>query len=101
MKSRGSEPGESHWKCHRSPTDSQKTSSTHPYKAVGPPGGGIHYTRGVDRCDAQSAKPRAGTPARDPRPATRVETSVRTLYVTVDVPYYYYYTCSTTRRQGA
>ena len=40
----------------------------------------------VDRCDAQSAKPRAGTrpnpnpnPARDPRPATRVETSVRTL----------------------
>ena len=33
----------------------------------------------VDGCDAQSAKPRAGTPARDPRPATRVETSVRTL----------------------
>ena len=26
----------------------------------------------VDRCDAQSAKPRAGTPARDPRPGSRL-----------------------------
>jgi hypothetical protein len=40
-----------------------------------------HLVGRVDRCDAQSAKlALAGTPARDPRPATRVETSVRTLY---------------------
>ena len=41
----------------------------------------------VDGCDAQSAKPRAGTPARDPRPATRVETCVRTLYAGPREPY--------------
>eukprot|EP00966_Prymnesium_polylepis_P236014 5458203-Prymnesium_polylepis.1 len=32
----------------------------------------------VDGCDVQSAKPRAGTPARDPRPATRSTTRVET-----------------------
>eukprot|EP00966_Prymnesium_polylepis_P187728 4352147-Prymnesium_polylepis.1 len=59
----------------------------------------------IDRCDAQSAKPCAGTPACDPRPATRVETSVRTLY-TRDLPEVpsvrrrkYVHNCDTERSQ--
>eukprot|EP00966_Prymnesium_polylepis_P042896 996784-Prymnesium_polylepis.1 len=51
MKSRGSEDGLSHRECLRSRKSedalSQKTSPTHPYKAVRPPRGGCPVERGA------------------------------------------------------